>query len=75
MLKRFLLYTTGSAYPAHTVDVAFSDDDEFGTITAHTCSREIFFPHAHFNIENEETFQAFSSSLMAVIESKTFNIV
>ena len=51
----------------------FVEDDEYGAISAHTCSRELHIPHGSFS--SEDSFQEFSASLMAVMNSNTFNIV
>lgn len=68
-----MVHITGSVYP-HDIDLTFTDD-EFGVITTHTCSREIIFPQALFQHDNEDSFKTFSTTLMAVIDSETFNIV
>jgi len=73
VLRKFLFYITGSIYPS-TIEVSFFED-EHGVISSHTCSKEIHFPHAIFSNENEEAYKIFSVSLMAAIESKTFNVV
>ena len=72
VLRRFLIYVTGSAYPSD-ITVMFVEDDEYGAISAHTCSRELHIPHGSFS--SEDSFQEFSASLMAVMNSSTFNIV
>ena len=51
------------------------DEDEYGAISAHTCSRELNIPHKSFSIDNEDTYNMFSMSLMAVIDGNTFNII
>ena len=73
VLRKFLLYITGSVLPS-PIKISFFDEDEYGAISAHTCGKEINF-HQIFSNENEETYQILSAALMAVIESKTFNVV
>ena len=70
--RKFLFYITGTV-TSSSIEISFSEEDEFGTISVHTCSREILFPRVIFATDDEETYRIFSRSLMAVIESKTYN--
>ena len=72
--RRFVLCITGSVSPG-IIEISFLDEDEYGAISVHTCSKEIHFPRTIFANEDEETYKMFSNSLMAVIDSKTFNTV
>ena len=74
--RKFLFYVTGTVSPmASSINISFSEEDEFGAIAVHTCSREINFPRIIFEKEDEETYKMFSRSLSAVMGSKTFNSV
>ena len=70
--RKFLFYITGTV-TSSSIEISFSEEDEFGTISVRTCSREILFPRVIFATDDEETYRIFSRSSMAVIESKTYN--
>ena len=70
--RKFLFYITGTV-TSSSIEISFSEEDEFGTISMRTCSREILFPRVIFATDDEETYKIFSRSSMAVIESKTYN--
>ena len=73
-LSKFLLCITGSTVP-YKIAVSFCEDD-YGTITAHTCSREITFPHRMLRCGNDEdNFTAFAAAMEAVMKGITFNTV
>lgn len=73
-LRRFVLYITESTNP-YSIVISFCKD-EYRTITAHTCSREITFPHNMLQYGNDDdNFTAFAAAMEAVMEGKTFNTV
>ena len=74
VLRKFLMYVTGLAYPS-SITVSIVDEDDYGTISAHTCSKELNIPRASFSVDSEDVYSMFKASLIAVIESNTFNIV
>ena len=74
MLRKFLIYVTGLAYPS-CITVSIVDDDDHGAISAHTCSKELNIPHGSFSVDSEDVYSMFKTSLIAVIQSNTFNIL
>lgn len=68
----FLLHTTGSSYPVcKSIQVEFIDDEEYGTIASHTCSKLISFPRNVFH-----SYEVFCTTLGSVLGSNSsFNTV
>ena len=66
-LMIFLLHVTGSVVAKKkSIEVQFIEE-EFGTVTAHTCTNTICFP-SNLSGDSEPSFDDFSSLMKTVID-------
>jgi len=65
------MYTTGSFIPRKKAITFLFHENE--AISAHTCDRILYFPKKAF-VRTEESYQLFSTALLAVMGEK-YNLV
>ena len=72
---KFLIHVTGASYPQfRSFRVAFLDC-EHASISAHTCSKELFFPRNVF-LDSPKSYTDFCMAMDAVVTCKLdFNTV
>ncbi len=60
-----------------SIKIKFSDNDDVGAVTTHTCSNELIFPGKQFVTDDAKSYEQFGAILKSVVDkqSLSFNMV